>query len=155
MRADGSFKYEASRTVPTGTYVVFYYKVTDGSCVSAQTYAKIQVSCKCHAVAPSPPCYCMGVTLDETSLTFAMMFGSLIISIPILMFFARRSTNLEFKKGVIYCASVYLFVSTIILLITQIKGLMNSLGWSIVLLHFAFFLWFGYYALTLKTSHSE
>jgi len=97
----------------------------------------------------------MGVTFDETSLTFAKMFGSLIISIPVLMFFARRSANLEFKKGVIYCASVYLFVSTIILLITQIKGLMNSLGWSIVLLHFAFFLWFGYYALTLKTSHSE
>jgi len=97
----------------------------------------------------------MGVILDETSLTFARLFGSLIISIPFLMFFARRSTNLEFKKGAIYCASVYLFISTIILLITQIQGLMNSLGWSIVLLHFVFFLWFGYYAVTLNTSHSK
>ena len=94
----------------------------------------------------------MGVTLDETSTNFARMFGSLIISIPVLMFFARRSINSEFKKGVIYSVCVYLLVSTVILLITQIKGLMNSLGWSIVILHLAFFLWFGYYALTFKDS---
>lgn len=94
----------------------------------------------------------MGVSLDETSATFARMFGSLIISIPVLMFFARRSTNSEFKKGVIYSVCVYLFVSTIVLLITQIKGLMNSLGWSIVILHFVFLLWFGYYALTIKNN---
>jgi hypothetical protein len=92
----------------------------------------------------------MGVTLDETSTTFARMFGSLIISIPVLVFLARRSTNLDFKKGVIYCTCVYLFVSTIILLITLIKGLINSFGWSMVLLHLVFLLWFGYYALTIK-----
>ena len=65
VQANGSFTYAALPTVASGTYVVFYYNVTDGSCVSAQTYAKIQVSCKCHAVAPSPPCYCLGVTIDE------------------------------------------------------------------------------------------
>ena len=97
----------------------------------------------------------MGVTLDETSATFARMFGSLIISIPVLVFFARRSTNTEFKTGVVYCASVYLFASSILLLITQIKGLMNSMGWGIVILHLAFLLFFGYYAITLKQDHSN
>jgi hypothetical protein len=87
----------------------------------------------------------MGVTLDETSATFARLFGSLIISIPVLLFFVRKSASTEFIKGVIYCAFTYLLVSTIILLITQLKGLMNSMGWSIVILHFAFMLWFGYY----------
>ena len=29
----------------------------------------------------------MGVTLDETSTTFARLFGSLLISIPVLLFF--------------------------------------------------------------------
>jgi hypothetical protein len=94
----------------------------------------------------------MGVTLDETSTSFARMFGSLLISIPVLIFFARKSTNSEFRKGVVYCVCVYLFASTIILLITEIKGLMNALGWSIVLLHLIFFLWFGYYALTYKSN---
>jgi len=87
----------------------------------------------------------MGLTLDETSTTFARMVGSLIISLPVLLFFARKSTSSEFKRGVVYCIFTYLLASTIILLITQIKGLMNSMGWSVVILHLVFLLWFGYY----------
>lgn len=87
----------------------------------------------------------MGVTLDETSTTFARLFGSLLISITVLLFFARKSASSEFKRGVVYCVFVYLLASTIILLITQLKGLMNSMGWSIVILHLVFMIWFGYY----------
>ncbi len=87
----------------------------------------------------------MGVTLDETSTTFARMVGSLIISLPVLLFFARKSISSEFKRGVVYCIFTYLLASTIILLITQIKGLMNAMGWSVVILHLVFLLWFGYY----------
>ncbi len=87
----------------------------------------------------------MGVILDETSTTFARLFGSLIISMPVLLFFARKSASSEFKRGVVYCIFIYLLASTIILLITQIKGLMNAMGWSIVILHLVFMLWFGYY----------
>ncbi len=87
----------------------------------------------------------MGVTLDETSTTFARLFGSLIISIPVLLFFARKSASSEFKRGVVYSVFIYLLASTIILLITQLKGLMNAMGWSIVILHLVFMLWFGYY----------
>ena len=87
----------------------------------------------------------MGVTLDETSITFARLFGSLIISIPVLLFLARKSANTEFKRGVVYSIFIYLLLSTTILLITQIKGLMNSMGWGIVILHLLFMLWFGYF----------
>ena len=87
----------------------------------------------------------MGVTLDETSTTFARMVGSLIISIPVLLFCARKSASSEFTRGLVYCIFTYLFASTIILLITQIKGLMNAMGWSVVILHLVFLLWFGYY----------
>jgi hypothetical protein len=87
----------------------------------------------------------MGVTLDETSTTLARMVGSLIISLPVLLFFARKSASSEFKRGVVYCIFIYLLASTIILLITQIKGLMNAMGWSIVILHLVFLVWFGYY----------
>jgi len=89
----------------------------------------------------------MGVTLDETSTTLARMFGSLLISIPVLVFFARKSSSTEFKRGVIYCCFIYLLASTVILVITQIKGLMNAMGWSIVIIHLLFVLWFGYYLL--------
>ena len=91
----------------------------------------------------------MGVTLDETSTTFARLFGSLIISIPVLLFFARKSASSEFKRGVVYSVFIYLLASTIILLVTQLKGLMNPLGWGIVILHFVFMLWFGYYLINM------
>jgi hypothetical protein len=87
----------------------------------------------------------MGVTLDETSTILARMFGSLLISIPVLVFFARKSSSTEFKRGVIYCIFIYLLASTIVLLISQIKGVMNAMGWSIVILHLVFLLWSGYY----------
>jgi hypothetical protein len=85
----------------------------------------------------------MGVTLDETSTTFARLFGSAIISFPFLLYFARKSSNIDFKKSVINCMFVYYIVSTILLLITQLKGQMNSMGWSVVVLHIIFTLWFG------------
>jgi hypothetical protein len=87
----------------------------------------------------------MGVTLDETSTTFARLFGSALISFPVLLFFARRSASAEFKRGVVYSLFIYLIASTIILLITQLKGQMNAMGWTIVILHLVFLLWFGYY----------
>ena len=87
----------------------------------------------------------MGVTLDETSTTFARMLGSALISFPVLLFFARKSDKSEFKKGVVYSMLIYLLISTIILLITQLNGLMNAMGWSIVILHLVFTLWFGYF----------
>jgi hypothetical protein len=97
----------------------------------------------------------MGVTLDETSTTFARLFGSLIISIPVLLFFARKSASSEFKRGVVYSVFIYLLASTIILLITQLKGLMNPMGWGIVILHFVFMLWFGYYLINIVKTDSD
>jgi hypothetical protein len=87
----------------------------------------------------------MGVSLDETSTTFARLFGSALLSFPVLLFFARKSASAEFKSGVVYSIFLYLLASTIILLITQLKGLMNAMGWTIVILHLVFLLWFGYY----------
>jgi hypothetical protein len=87
----------------------------------------------------------MGVTLDETSRTFARLFGTAILSIPVLLFFARKSANIEFKGGAVFCIFTYYIASAIILLITQINGLMNGMGWSIVVLHIVFVLWSGYY----------
>jgi hypothetical protein len=85
----------------------------------------------------------MGVTLDETAMAFARLFGSALISFPLILYFARRSSDLEFKKGVIKSMFVYYLVSTILLLITQFKGQMNAMGWSVVVLHVLFTLWFG------------
>jgi hypothetical protein len=96
----------------------------------------------------------MGVNLDVTSTTFARLLGTLILSIPVLLFFARKSSAIEFKKGVVYSIFIYLLLSTILLLVTQLNGLMNAMGWGIVILHLAFMIWFGYYLLDQKKIES-
>lgn len=94
----------------------------------------------------------MGVTLDETSTTFARLLGTLILSIPVLLFFALKSSGTEFKRGVVYSVFVYLLLSTVLLFITQLKGLMNNMGWGIVIIHLVFMIWFGYYLIKLRES---
>jgi hypothetical protein len=90
----------------------------------------------------------MGVTLNETATTFARLFGSAIISFPVLLFFVRRSDKTEFRKAVVDSLFIYYLVSTILLLITQLNGQMNSMGWSIVGLHILLTLWFGYFIIS-------
>ena len=53
----------------------------------------------------------MGVTLDEPSTIFARLSGSLIISIPVLLFFVRKSAKTEFRRGVVCCIFTYLLLS--------------------------------------------
>ena len=52
VKADGSFVYEASADFAASGYAIFYYKATDGSCVSNRAIVKIAVSCPCKAIAP-------------------------------------------------------------------------------------------------------
>ena len=87
----------------------------------------------------------MGVTLNEIATTFARLFGSAIISFPVLLWFARKSDKAEFRKGVVNSLFVYYLVSTVLLLLTQLSGQMNAMGWSVVVLHLVLTLWFGYF----------
>jgi hypothetical protein len=86
-----------------------------------------------------------GVTLDVTATVFARLFGSALLSFPVLLWYGRRSDKMEFKTGVARGLFVYYLASTPIMLLTQTAGLMNAKGWSIVGLHFVFLAWFGVY----------
>lgn len=96
-------------------------------------------------IAPGAMLANFGVTLDVTATTFARLFGSALISFPILLWFARKSDQPEFKKGVIYSLFAYYLVSTVPLLIAELKGQMNILGWSVIGIHGVLLLWFGYH----------
>jgi len=85
----------------------------------------------------------MGVTLGETAITFARLFGSALLSFPVILYFARKSADVNFKKSVIKSMFVYLLISSILLLLAQLRGQMNAMGWSIVGLHIIITLWFG------------
>lgn len=86
-----------------------------------------------------------GVTFTPTARIFANLFGSALMGYGILLWLARKSDQSGFKKATIYCEFVFLLMSTVFLVITQLSGLMNALGWAIVGEHIGLLIWFGYY----------
>lgn len=86
-----------------------------------------------------------GVTLDATSRPFVRLFGSALLTFPVLLSYARASADLALKRVAVRTLFVYFLVSTVLIVITQLSGLMNASGWAIVGLHVVFTVWFGAY----------
>lgn len=94
-----------------------------------------------------------GVTFNPTATVFANLFGSALIGYVVLLWFARKSDSLNFKQATVYSEFVFLLISTVIMVRTQLNGLMNPLGWAIVIEHIVLLIWFGYYMVkNAKTS---
>ena len=96
-------------------------------------------------IAPGPMLDPFGVILNATATTFACLFGSSLISISIILWFARRFGQTLLKTGVVYSLFAFYLVSTIILLLTEFAGLMNVLGWIVISIHLILLIWFGYF----------
>jgi hypothetical protein len=95
---------------------------------------------------PGPMLEPFGVVLDEKAAVFARLFGSALLTFPVLLWYARRSPDRGFKIGTARGLFAYYLASTPILLLAQTAGLMNPGGWSIVALHGVFLLGFGFWA---------
>jgi len=96
-------------------------------------------------LAPAAMLAPFGVTFNDIATAFARLFGSALISFPILLWFARKSETSEFKICVAYSMFAYYLVSTILLVMTQLAGLMNALGWIVIGIHVVLLVWFGYF----------
>jgi hypothetical protein len=86
-----------------------------------------------------------GVSLDQNAIPIARLFGSALLSFPVLLWLGRKSEAPEFRRGVLSSMVTYYLVSTVVLLITQLTGLMNAVGWSVIGLHLVLLAWFGYF----------
>jgi hypothetical protein len=96
-------------------------------------------------VAPVASLGLLGIPADFALTTTARLFGSALLSFPVLCWLARRSKQLEFKKGVVRGLFVYYLVSTVPLLTAQMSGQLNPLGWIVIVMHLTLLLWFGYF----------
>jgi hypothetical protein len=96
-------------------------------------------------IAPGAMLGRFGVTLDAAATTIARMFGSALIGFPILLWHVRKSTELQFRRAAVRSMFAYYLISCYPLLSAQLKGQMNSMGWSVIGLHAALLAWYGYY----------
>lgn len=96
-------------------------------------------------IAPGAMLGPFGVTFNDIATTFARLLGSALISFSILLWFARKSNEPEFKMGVVYSMFAYYFVSSVLLVIALLTGQMNAMGWSVVGIKAVLLVWFGYF----------
>jgi hypothetical protein len=86
----------------------------------------------------------LDLAFNDVAANFARMFGSAVLALMVPVWFARRSGQSAVEKAAAAGLAVYYFVSVLVLLPSQLAGMMNRLGWSIIVLHVAMGAWAAY-----------
>jgi len=87
-----------------------------------------------------------GVTPDAFGLALARMFGSALLAFVILLYYARAKSNPDLNNAVVRSLFAYWLFSSVFLIMAQLAGIFNVMGWSTILLHVGFLIWYGTYA---------
>ncbi len=87
-----------------------------------------------------------GVTPDAFGISLARMFGSALLAFVVLVYYARSSESVDLQKATIRSLFIYWLVSSVFLIMAQLGGIFNSMGWSTIVLHLGFLIWYGVFA---------
>jgi hypothetical protein len=87
----------------------------------------------------------LGATLGVGGMFPAREYGSALIGNLFLCWFAKDAAESEARRAIIIGLFVYDLIALIVTTITVIAGVLNPLGWLIVLVYLFFTLGFGYF----------
>jgi uncharacterized membrane protein len=95
-------------------------------------------------VASGPLLSVYGVTLDKAGTLVAQLFGASLIGIAVLNWLARNVTDPDARRAVVFANLAQDVVGFVVILIGQLAGIPNTLGWSNVAIYLLLALGFGY-----------
>jgi len=95
-------------------------------------------------LVPRPTLALYGIRGDNILYTIAQYFGTAHVSFAILLWLALRKNDLQWLRIIVISFFVGDLSGTIVLLIAQMRSLMNSSGWVLVGLSFLFAVGYGY-----------
>jgi hypothetical protein len=90
-----------------------------------------------------------GADLGTGGIFPAREYGSALIGIFLLTWFARKVVEPATKTAIILALFVYDLLGLVVTLIAIIGGVLNSLGWLVAVVYLFFTLGFGYF-MTVK-----
>jgi len=85
-----------------------------------------------------------GITLDKAGTLVAQLFGSLLIGLATLNWFARNVTDPQARQAVVFGNLAGDVVGFVVILLGQLAGIANALGWSNVAIYLLLALGFAY-----------
>ncbi|MFQ6002048.1 MAG: hypothetical protein ACE5LG_10365 [Anaerolineae bacterium] len=86
-----------------------------------------------------------GITLGPGGIFMARLYGASLVGNLMLSWFARNAADSEARQAIVLDLFVYDAIGFVVALLAQLSGLMNPLGWSIVVIYLFFTLGFGYF----------
>ena len=95
-------------------------------------------------VASGPLLSVYGITLDKAGTLVAQLFGALLIGMAVLNWFARNVTDPEARQAVVYGNLVGDVIGFVVILVGQLAGIANAVGWSSVAIYLLLALGFAY-----------
>jgi hypothetical protein len=87
----------------------------------------------------------LGATIGLGGMFPAREYGAALIGNVFLCWFAKDAAESEARKAIIIALFVYDLIAFVVTTITVIAGILNPLGWLIVLVYLFFTLGFGYF----------
>jgi hypothetical protein len=95
-------------------------------------------------VASGPLLSIYGITLDKAGTLVAQLFGALLIGMAVLNWFARNLTDPAARQAVVLGNLSGDIVGFVVILLGQLAGIANGLGWSNVAIYLLLALGFAY-----------
>ena len=95
-------------------------------------------------VASGPLLAVYGITLDKAGTLVAQLFGALLIGFAVLNWFARNVTDPEARRAVVLGNLAGDVIGFVVILLGQLAGIANALGWSNVAIYLLLALGFAY-----------
>lgn len=95
-------------------------------------------------VASGPLLSIYGITLDKAGTLVAQLFGALLIGMAVLNWFARNVTDPAARQAVVLGNLSGDVVGFVVILLGQLAGIANGLGWSNVAIYLLLALGFAY-----------
>lgn len=87
-----------------------------------------------------------GVAATPELIFMARLFGSALLAFTTLLWYARGTQSPDLQRAAVRSMFIYYLVSVIFVLLGQLAGLFNVMGWSMIVLHAGFAIWFGRFA---------
>lgn len=103
-------------------------------------------------VASGPLLAIYGITLDKAGTLVAQLFGALLIGVAVLNWFARNVTDPEARQAVVVGNLTGDVVGFVVILIGQLAGIANALGWANVAIYLLLALGFAYVQFMQRSS---
>jgi len=95
-------------------------------------------------VATGPLLSIYGITLDRAGTLVGQLFGAALIALAVVNWFARNVTDPEARQAVVFGNLAGDVIGFVVILLGQLAGIANAVGWSSVAIYLLLGLGFAY-----------